>query len=121
MTQKEIVEKCKEKGIDYTFYHIWRIGLKEGFFIKDAEDNFDEVKFNAWLDSVSHSIPDDCMFLVDAVKEYGVNYAVITHYFKVNNIGMFKDDVPHNRKFYARKSDIERAVESHNRRTSGRN
>ena len=45
MTQKEIVEKCKEKGIDYTFYHIWRIGLKEGFFIKDAENNFDEVKF----------------------------------------------------------------------------
>ena len=115
MTQKQIVEKCHEKGINYSFMHIYRIGLREGFFIKNSEDNFDEEKFNKWLNEIHQSIPEDCMYIVDAVKEYNIHYRTFTYFFNKYNLGMFKDDIPHNRKFYAKKSDIIRVVESHNR------
>ena len=115
MKQKEILRRCREKGIDYSFMHVYRIGLERGFFIKGKKDgNFVEEKFNQWLDEVNISLPEDCIYLKDAAKENGISYQLLRYRLNKISAGIFKDDIPHNRKFYARKEDVSRALEGHN-------
>lgn len=113
MTQKEVVEKCKEKNLNYSYMQIYRIGLKQGFIEKHKPRNiFHEDKFNEWLNT--KGIPEDCMTIADAMKKYGLAYQIFKYHFEKEGIEVLKGGLENGGLKYAKKSDIERIVEKHN-------
>lgn len=123
MTNKEIVEMCKSKGLNYSYMTIFRIGKKEGFLVKEENSKklkFDESKFQEWLNSMTVEIPEDCMYISDAVTKYNINYQVFKYYFISNNIEMKEGGYRKQGRRYVRKSDIESAVKNYNKNIANR-
>ena len=116
MTQKEIVEECGKKGIDACFMTIYRIGLKEGFYSgeKGKPNHFDERKFREWLGRTG--IPEDSMFLSDAVRKYGIAYNVFKQWFLSRKIELKSGGWKKGGMKYAKKRDVEQIVEGYNKR-----
>lgn len=113
MTQIEIVNKCKEKNLNYSYMQIYRIGLKFGFIEKHKPRNiFHEDKFTEWLNT--ESIPEDCISISEAVKKYNVPYHVFKYHFKKNGVEIQKGGLKNGGLKYARKSDIENVVTIYN-------
>lgn len=121
MKQSEILSMCKSKGINCTYMTIYRIGIKEGFYIKgNSKGNcFDKDKFIEWLDKVSKPLPKGCMYLNDAVKVYNVNYSVLSYNLRQNGVAIEKHGYERGGYYYAKKSDIEHIVNAYNQKTIG--
>lgn len=116
MTQKQILEECKKRGIDHCFMTIYRIGLKEGFYAgeKGEPNHFKEKEFYKWLDKTG--IPEDCMFVSDAVRKYGIAYNVFKQWFSSRKIELKSGGWKRGGIKYARKRDIEEIVDGYNKR-----
>ena len=113
MTQKEILAECNKNGIYCSFMTVYRIGIKVGFYAKDnGSRHFVEKEFRKWLKGVN--IPEDCIFISDAVKKYGIKYNVFRRHFLDHNVETWIGGWKKGGMRYARKSDIERVVEKHN-------
>ena len=112
MRQKEILEKCLEKGIKYSYVHIHRLGVKYGFFKREdgSKRKFIESEFYKWLDSVNVSIPSDCVFIKDAVKKYNIDYNIFKYHFEKEGVEVKVGGYEFGGMNYAKKSDIERVV-----------
>ena len=119
MNQKEMLIKCSEKGFNVTPPLLYRHGKKYGFLIRNGKDGreryrVDEKKFFDWLDS--YNVDSDYLPVGETARKYGIPYSGLKYKLLKDNCEMKKLGIIHGGLLYARRTDIERAISSYNRR-----
>ena len=119
MQKRNLVERCKKKGIDLSYMTIYRYGIKEGFIGRDdfGELHYDDFKFEKWLDKVSAGIPSDFEYISDAVKRSGVKYSYFRYYLYKEGEKILTDI---RGKKYAGRKKLESIIENYNRKVAGK-
>lgn len=121
MNQKEILNKCKEQGLNVSVPLIYRIGKKEGFIIRnDSSDgrekySIDEKKFTEWLSK--KEVPDEYIAIRDAMKKYNISYTGLKYQLEKNGCEIVKLGIANGGRYHARKEDVERVVSQYSRRS----
>ena len=120
MKQKEMLEKCAERGFNFSLPLLYRYGKKYGFLIKYNNENrdryrVDEDKFIEWLDN--HSIDSSYISIKDACKKYNMTFSALKYVLKKNDCEITKLGMEQNGFYYAKRTDIERVIGQYNRRS----
>jgi hypothetical protein len=123
LTQKEILEICKQKGIDISPMTLYRAGKKYGFFeVADEQGKgrkgkykLNESKFNEWLSK--NEIDDSYIAISEAKNKYGIQYTVFKSKLERNGCEIRKMGLIKEGLLYAKKSDIERIVAEYHKRS----
>ena len=120
MNQKEMLEKCKEKGFNVTTPLLYRQGKIHGFLIRNGKDgreryDVDEKKFNKWLSNLT--VSDDYLPVGESARQNGIPYSGLKYQLQKNNCEMKKMGIVKGGLLYAKRTDIERAVAQYSRRT----
>lgn len=121
MNQKEILNKCKEHGLEVSIPLIYRIGKKEGFIVKN--DNYkgrekydiDEQKFNDWLSK--KNISDEYIAIRDAMKLYNIPYAGLKYQLEKNGCEIVKLGIANGGRYHAKRADVERIIAQYTKRS----
>lgn len=119
MNQKEMLEKCKEKGFDVTAPLLYRQGKINGFLIRNGNDgreryDVDEKKFNKWLDNLT--VSDDYLPVGETARKHNIPYSGLKYQLQKENCEMKKMGIVKGGLLYAKRTDIERAVAQYSRR-----
>lgn len=119
MVKRDLVGRCKERGLKLSYMTIYRHGIKVGFLTKNevGECGFDNDCFEKWLDNMTAKIPDEFMYISDAVNQYDVKYNFIKYHLIKSNVPINKD---YNGKKYAKRNVIESIVNEYYKRNSGK-
>lgn len=117
MQKRNLVERCKEKGIELSYMTIYRYGKKEGFIGRNevGELQYDDSGFEKWLEKVSSGIPSDSEYISDAVKKSGVKYSYFLYYLRKEGEKILKDI---RGKKYASRNELESIIENYNRKVA---
>ena len=119
MNQKDLVNKCKERGFNVTSPLIYRQGKKHGFLIRNDNDgrdryDVDEKKFNEWLDNLI--VSDEYLPVGESARKNNIPYSGLKYQLKKDNCEMKKMGIVKGGLLYAKRTDIERAIASYSRR-----
>lgn len=119
MQKRNLVERCKEKGVTLSYMTIYRYGLKEGFIGRNesGEIQYNDSGFENWLKKVSAGIPDEFEYISDVVKKSGIKYSYFKYYLQKNGVKILKDI---RGKKYAGKNELNSIVEKYNRQVIGK-
>lgn len=120
MNQKEMVEKCKQKGFDVTAPLLYRQGKIHGFLVENGNKgreryDIDEKKFNKWLSELE--VDENFLPISEAAAVHNMSYSALLYQLKKNNAKLEKKGIVHGGLLYAKRTDIERAIASYSRRT----
>lgn len=115
---KELLDKCRSRGVIYSRMTIYRVGTKYGFIVKkDGNCNFNEKLFDEWLDEIADDLPDEYIYVCDATKKNNIPYSYFKYYFKKYDVEVKKRV---NGLAYVRKSDVEKIVKRYNQKSVGK-
>jgi hypothetical protein len=119
MNQKEMIEKCRKKGLDVTIPLLYRHGKKYGFLVKKSSEgrerySVDENKFNEWLDKIE--IEEGWVAIGPAARKNNMAYTALKYRLVSNNCEIKPMGIIDGGYLYARQEDVKRAVTSYNRR-----
>jgi len=115
---KEVLKKCEDKGVCCSRMTVYRAGIKEGFIVKSEEGN--QLKndiFEKWLDKIVSGIPDNCIFICNAVKSSKIPYSYFKYYFEKNNVSVMKY---YNGLMYVKKSDVDAVIAKYSGKFTGK-
>lgn len=119
MNQREMINKCKEKGLEVTAPLLYRQGKKNGFLIRNKSDgreryDVDEKKFEEWLSKVE--VSSDYIPVGSSARKNNMSYNALKYQLERNHCELKKMSLVHGGVMYARREDVERAVHSYCRR-----
>ncbi len=120
MNQKEMINKCKEMGLNVTPPLLYRQGKKNGFLVRNDSDgreryNVIEKKFNEWLKNFT--VDDNYLPVGETARKNNIPYAGLKYQLQKNNCEIKKLGNFHGGLLYAKRTDVERAVAQYSRRT----
>lgn len=120
MNQKEMINKCKEIGLNVTPPLIYRQGKKYGFLIRNKSDgreryNMNEDKFNEWLSNFT--VSNDYLPVGETARQNNIPYSGLKYQLEKNNCEIKKLGIIRGGLLYARRTDIERAIASYCKRS----
>ena len=120
MNQKEMLEKCKEKGFNVTTPLLYRQGKIHGFLIRNGKDgreryDVDEKKFNKWLSNLT--VNDNYLPVGETARQYNIPYSGLKYQLQKNNCEMKKMGIVKGGLLYAKRTDIERVIGQYNKRS----
>lgn len=120
LTQKDIIAICRDRGVPYSYMHIWRKGVEQGFVKGEPGSRcIDKEGLIRWLDSLE-DIPEDCMYICDAVREHGFAYNLFMSWFRHHGVEVRKGGYRRNGRKYVRKSAVEQFVKEHHKGDAGK-
>ena len=120
MNQKEMLDKCRERGFDVTLPLLYRQGKRFGFLIRNSNNDtrerydFNEEKFNEWLDKFT--VDDNYLPIAETARKNGMSYSALKYRLVKNNSKIEKMGIVHGGLLYAGREDVERAVASYSGR-----
>ena len=125
MNQKDMLERCKERGVDVTAPLLYRAGKREGFLIKVGTDTREKYQvsdelFEKWLNSYTHNIPDDYILIGDALRIYHISYNALKYRLERNNCEIKKLGVIRGGLYCAKRADVERVIAQYSKRSTKR-
>ena len=120
MNQKEMIDKCKNIGLDVTAPLLYRQGKKHGFVVPNGKNgreryDIDEEKFNEWLSNFE--VDDNYLPVGETATKNNMSYAALKYQLERNHCEMKKLGLVHGGLLYAKRTDIERAIASYSRRS----
>lgn len=113
MNQKEMVERCKEKGVNITSALLYRQGKIHGFLVRNDSDgreryNVIEDKFNEWLNNFN--VDSDYVMVCEFAKKHNMAYSALKYHIEKNSIPVEKKGSFHGGMMYAKRADLERII-----------
>lgn len=119
MNQKEMVDRCKEKGFNVSAPLLYRQGKKNGFLVENRRSGrerykVDEEKFNNWLSKIQ--VEEGWVAVGEAARSHKMTYSALIYQLNKNHSVVEKKGIVRGGVQYARREDVERAVASYNRR-----
>lgn len=124
MKQKEMVNRCRERGLTVTSPLLYRQGKKYGFLVRNGKTegreryDVDEGKFQEWLNLYSECVPEGYVSIGEALQKHNISYNALKYQLEKNNCEIKKMGVVHGGLYCARKEDVERAVAQYHRRSA---
>ena len=123
MKQKDMINRCKERGLSVTLALLYRQGKKHGFLVRNNSNgreryDVDEVKFNKWLNEYVQVVPEGYISIGRALHKYNLSYQALKYQLKKNDCEIKKLGVVHGGLYCAKQSDVERAVAQYHKRSS---
>jgi len=120
MNQKDMINKCKEVGLNVTLPLLYRQGKRNGFLIRNGSDgreryNVIEEKFNEWLSNFT--VDSSYLPVGETARKNNIPYSGLKYRLQKNNCEIKKLGNIHGGLLYAKRTDIERAIASYSRRS----
>ena len=119
MNQKQMINKCKEIGLEVTLPLLYRQGKRNGFLVRNGSDgreryDINEEKFNTWLSNFT--VDDSYLPVGETARKNNIPYSGLKYQLLKNNCEMKKLGIVRGGLLYAKRTDIERAIASYSRR-----
>ena len=119
MNQKQMINKCKEIGLEVTLPLLYRQGKRNGFLVRNGSDgreryDINEEKFNTWLSNFT--VDSDYLPVGETARKHNIPYSGLKYQLQKNNCEMKKLGIVRGGLLYAKRTDIERAIASYSRR-----